>query len=357
VTAISPASPALRLVTPEVLRLGYVPLADAAPLIIADALGLFAEQGLRVALSPERSWAALRDKLAFGGLDAAHMLGPLAIALALGADGIRRRLTVLASLARNGNTLTLSPALAVDGGAADLASRLRQRAEAGMPPPTLAVVYPWSSHNYLLRHALAAGGLDPDREARLVVVPPALVARALAEGEIEGFCAGEPWGSAAEGQGAGRILLGTGAIWPRHPEKVLALAEGVAERDPDLAIAATGAIIAAALWLADPANHPAAAELLRERAFPGLPHAVIARALDPASPAGLSFGETCPHPEEAAWWLGAMRRWGHVPRDADQATALAPWRPDLWQEAARQLGAPAPLPPSLPPFQPEEPFR
>lgn len=352
-----PAAPALVAPESATLRLGYVPLLDAAPLLVADALGLFARRGLRASLAPARSWAALRDRLAFGALDAAHLLGPLAIALALGADGIRRRLTVAASLARNGNTVALSRALAGPGEvtARGLAARLAERAEAGLPPPTLAVVFPWSSHNYLLRHFLASGGVHPDSDARLVVVPPEQCARALAEGAVEGFCAGEPWGSAAEERGAGRVALPTAAIWPDHPEKVLAFAQGLAERDRPRAVAATAAVIEGARWLADPDNRPAAADLLRERAFPDLSREALARALDPErGPALLRFGETCPHRDEAAWWFAAMRRWGHAPRGAAEADALAPWDTELWREAAALARAPAPLPPSTPPHQPEE---
>ena len=233
-------------------RIGFVPLTDAAPLIVADALGLFARHGVTVSLSAEAGWAALRDKLAFGSLDAAHLLGPLAIALATGAGGLRRRLTVTAGLARNGNTVVLSPALAAAIGGFDvpldarrLADALQRRADEGLPPPTLAVVFPFSSHNYLLRHWLAAGGLDPDHDVRLVVVPPPRVARALADGAIEGFCAGEPWGSHAVATGAGRFALATGDIWRDHPEKVLAFREGVAEQDEQAVVSITAAVIEA----------------------------------------------------------------------------------------------------------------
>lgn len=340
--------------TSRPFRIGFVPLTDAAPLIVADALGLFARHGVMVTLSPEAGWAALRDKLAFGSLDAAQLLGPLAIALAVGAGGLRRRLTVTAGLARNGNTVVLSPALAAVIGAADmpldahrLADAIHTRAEEGLPPPTLAVVFPFSSHNYLLRHWLAAGGLDPDHDVRLVVVPPPRVARALADGAIEGFCAGEPWGSHAVASGAGRFALATGDIWPDHPEKVLAFGEGIAAREEDAVIAITAAVIEAALWLDDPANLPAAARLLQDRAFPELPLSTIAAALEgrvAAAPgqaarrlaAPMRFATaTCPQRAEAAAWLAAMRRWGHAA--ADEAEALAPWRSDLWERAAARV--------------------
>lgn len=342
------------------LRIGFVPLTDAAPLVVADALGLFERHGVAVVLSAEAGWAALRDKLSFGALDGAHLLGPLAIALAAGIGGLRRRLTVTAGLARNGNTVVLSAALASAIGGFDapldpqrFAEALHTRAEEGLPPPTIAVVFPFSSHNYLLRHWLAAGGLDPDHDVRLVVVPPPRVARALADGAIEGFCAGEPWGSHAVATGAGRFALATADIWRDHPEKVLAFSEGLAERDEASVLAVTAAVIEAARWLDDPANRAEAARILQERIFPELPRSTVIAALEgrvAAAPgaapitlcAPMRFLDASrPCPEEAAAWLAAMRRWGHAAMT--DAEALAPWRPDLWERAAARL-SPRPKP-------------
>lgn len=334
------------------LRIGFVPLTDAAPLVVADALGLFAEQGVRVALSPERAWAAVRDKLVFGALDGSHLLAPMAVALAAGVGGLRRRLDVTVRLGRNGNLFVLSPTLADAVGSftaplsADaFAAAVQARAEDGLPPPTIAVVFPHSSHNYLLRQWMAEGGLDPDHDVRLVAVPPPQMARALAEGAIEGFCAGEPWGSHAIAQGVGRYALTTGDIWPGHPEKVLAFAEGLAEREPEAVIAATAAVIAAQRWLTDPANRGAAVALLAERAFAGVAPDTIAAAFAGvvggtgqglATP--LSFDpETPPDAATAARWAEAMHRWGHLPTAATEDEVRAPWRPDLWRRAATLL--------------------
>lgn len=344
------------------LRIGYVPLSDAAPLIVADALHLFERHGVQVQLSREHAWAAVRDKLAFGALDGAHLLGPLVLALAAGAGGLRRRLTVAAGLARNGNTVVLSAPLAERVGPfvpplspRSFADALQRRADAGLPPPTLAVVFPHSSHNLLLRHWLASGGLDPDRDVRLVVVPPPRVAEALGQGAIEGFCVGEPWGSHAVAQGVGRFALATGDVWPDHPEKVLAWAEGLDTIRGDEMIAATAAVIEAQQWLEAEENRAAAARLLQERVFPELPLSTIAAALH-----GRVAGSAChlsaplrfaaasrPRREEAAAWLAAMQRWDHLGDGADDA--LACWRPDLWERAAARLGAPpapGPCPPS-----------
>lgn len=331
----------------SILRIGYVPLTDAAPLVVADSLGYFAAAGVKVLLSQERAWATLRDKLAFGALDAAHLLGPMAISLALGAGGLKRRLDITARLGRNGNGVVLSHALAAAVGAftpplpaAAFAAALHARAEDGMPPPTLAVVFPYSSHNYLLRHWLASGGLDPDHDVRLVVVPPPQTARALAEGAIEGFCAGEPWGSHAVAQGAGRFALSTGDIWPDHPEKVLAFAEGLADHEPDAVIAATAAVIAAQRWLLDATNRPAAVALLAERIFPGIAPTTIAASLagNPGAPSIDFDPDTPPTPNTATRWFDEMRRWDHLPAIASVTIARACWRTDLWQRATDHLG-------------------
>ncbi len=370
---VAPPRPALlRTVSHGPVRLSYVALTDAAPLLVADELGMFAAVGLRVSLSAESAWAALRDKLAFGALDAAHVLGPLPIALACGLGGVRRRLSLGAGLGSNGNHLVLSTALAraldavapagVPGAASAaplspgaFARLLRGRAT----PVRLAVVFPFSSHNYLLRHWLSLGGLDPDRDLRLVVVPPAQAVAALENGAVDGFVAGEPWGSHAALRGAGRVVLTSGDVWPGHPEKMLAFAEGWAERDRDRAVALTAAAIGAARWLDDPANRDEAVLILRERMFPALPHEAVALALDGMLPGGAVLPEaarlrfrpaTRPRAAAAAWWLGQMRRWGHLPPGPAPDDALASYDDGLWHAAAARLSPEIEFaPPALPP--------
>ncbi|WP_165982395.1 CmpA/NrtA family ABC transporter substrate-binding protein [Dankookia rubra] len=342
------------------LRLGCVQLTDAAPLLVAEELGLFDAVGLRVSLSVESAWAALRDKLAFGALDAAQLLGPMPIALSAGLDGVKAQVTVSAGLGANGNTLTISRALAAEIGrfprplpAAAFAAVARRRADAGRPV-TLGVVFPYSSHNYLTRWWLASAGLDPDRDLRLVVVPPALCAQRLADGAIDGFCAGEPWGSHAAERGAGTIALSSGDIWPNHPEKVLAFAAGYALRDPESATACTAATIAATRWLDEPENKAEAVHILQRRIFPDLSAGAIGAAFDGTAEgfmqaAPLRFRTaTLPRREQAGWWLRQMRRWGHIPPGIAEATALTPWRQDIWRAAAarlREVEPPAPNPP------------
>lgn len=347
------------------LRIGYVPLSDAAPLLAADELGLFARHGLRVRLHEEGAWAAVRDKIALGALDGAHMLGPMPIALACGLGGVSARLSVGAGIGSNGNTIALSCALAEEAGLdgagtplapAAFAAAVRARAAAGRPPVRLAAVFPFSSHHYLLRHWLALGGLDPDRDLRLTVVAPPRAARALADGEVDGFCAGEPWGSHAARLGAGRVALTTGDVWPNHPEKVLAFREGLPEA---VAVGLTAAVIAAARWLDDPANRGDAASLMHARVFPGLPLDAVRLAFDgrvaaPGGgarplPAALRFRPaTLARPEAAAWWLWQMRRWNHLPASVPAAEALAPFGDAVWRAAACLVGESEPAPVALP---------
>ena len=349
------------------LRIGFVPLTDAAPLLVAEALGFFDHLGLRVKLSAEPGWATLRDRLAFGELDAAHILGPMPIALAAGLGGVRADLVVAAGLGANGNTMTLSADLAEDivGFAMPLqaqafAQTIHARALKGLPKVTLAVVHPYSSHHYLLRHWLAEVGVDPDRDIRLTVVPPPLVAQHLAVGAIDGFCAGEPWGSHAAALGAGRIALSSGNIWPDHPEKLLVFRTDALTSHRENATAITAAVITATRWLEVPENRPEAIRILATRAFPTLARQTIAAALE-GQAAGIALEHplhfrdaSLPRYHEAAWWARAMRRWGHLPRSVPDSTALAPWADDsLWRSAAERVGEPEPLASNPPPRLPE----
>ncbi len=353
----------------DTLRLGYVPLTDAAPLLIAQEKGFFRRQGLAVSLTPAASWASLRDRIAFGLLDGAQMLSPMPIAATLGLGGVQTDLVVGATLGRNGNTITFGDALAgavaaaaeADAGVPAKAARmgralagvLAARRAAGLPVPVLAIVFPFSSHNYLTRHWLAEAGIDPERDVRLVVVPPPQVADALAAGAIDGFCAGEPWGSRAVDLRVGRILLATGDIWANHPEKVLALTAAAA-RDTDRAAAVIAAVIAAGAWLDQPENRAEAAHILA-RALPSVPEEVVGLALNgllqaapdsaPVAAPRLIFsrnGASYPFPAHGAWWLSQMRRWEHVPEGTDETIIDRIWRPELWRRGAALIGEPVP---------------
>lgn len=190
----------------DTLTLGMLPLNDAAPLVVARERGFFAAHGLDVTLHVESSWAGLRDAMQLGLLDGAQMLPLMPLASTLGLDG--RPTPMLSALTLNlgGNAITVSNALYASMQAAGpeamvqapisaraLAAVVRQRRAAGQPALRFASVYPFSSHHYQLRYWLAEGGVDPDRDLELRVVPPPLVAEQLEAGWLDGYCVGEPW--------------------------------------------------------------------------------------------------------------------------------------------------------------------
>ena len=199
----------------------------------------------------------MRDKVAVGALDGGHMLAPLALAMTLGvAGGAPAAMIAPLALNLNGPAVTLSSRLASavgaapDAGGAGAAGGPRRQAE-GASPITLAVVFPQSAqHNYLLRDWLARAGVDPDRDVRLTVAPPARMTELLVGGVVEGFCVTEPWGAAAVAAGAGRLAVRASQLWPRTPDKVFeAVGEAWANAEhPDTVQAMLRALLQAAAW-------------------------------------------------------------------------------------------------------------
>ena len=268
------------------IRIAYVPLTDAAVLVAAAECGFAERRGLTITLAREASWATLRDRLALGHVDAAHVLAPLAVAMTLGlGPGPRLVLEVPFVLNLNGNAITVSTALWHEmgepaGGLAGVQAAFvrvaRDRAAAGRPL-TLATTFPYSTHTYLLRRFFAGAGLDPVSDIALTVIPPPYQARALAEGTVDGFCVGSPWNSVAVFAGAGRIAaLGTDLV-AEAPEKVLAVPAG---RVPEETVATlVAALTEAADWCAQPANRTELAALLAEPRHLGFKASVIERTL------------------------------------------------------------------------------
>jgi NitT/TauT family transport system ATP-binding protein/nitrate/nitrite transport system substrate-binding protein len=335
------------------LRLGFIALNDAAAVIVADAKGLFADEGVDVELSREVSWATVRDKVNVGALDGAHMLAPLALATSIGASGTDRvPLSATFALNLNGPAITVSSRLAGavgdDGTAAGLARLVARRRDEGASPLTFAVVFPFSVHNYLLRDWMARDGIDPDRDVRLAVGPPARMTGLLVDGIVEGFCVTEPWDSAAVAAGVGTIVARSSQLWPRTPDKVFAVTERFAEAEPERLQAVLRALARAAAWLDAPENRPELAAILAQPHYVNADAAVVERSLtEMVFHAG---GANAPVPVHAGWLLGQMLRWGHAPADLDiPAVAARVYRPDLYAEAVASLGlSPPPIPDSLP---------
>jgi len=333
------------------VRFGVLRLADSAPAVVALKRGMFRELGLAVEISVEPSWANIADKLAYGLLDAASMLPPLALAASLGLRGPPSRLWVPMNLSAGGNAIAVSRAAAHD---MRVASALPDALAAGRrfgawlraqrSPPRFAVVHAFSTHNLLLRYWLAVSGLDPDRDISSVVIPPEAVERALATGEIAGFCAGAPWGALAAERGSGQVLLGTSAVWRAHPEKCLAIAAPWAAANPETVRALLRGLLRAQRFCEEAGTRVAA--MLAE---PPLSLAVAAsRASLPGGtvPERIRFqaGYTYfPWRSQAAWFLVQLRRWGWLAPDVDvRHAAQGIYRPDLLADAASDEGLTVP---------------
>lgn len=217
------------------VRIGFVPLADCAPLMAADQLGLFEKHGVQVVLQREVGWATIREKILYHELDAAHAPAGLALSLRFGAHGHTCRSLAPFVFNVNGNAITLSRDLHQRGArdAKSLHQLIRSQPQQLF---TFGVVALWSSHHILLREWLRSGGIHPDRDVRIVMLPPPQMPGSLAAGLLDGYCAGEPYNTAAVIQGTGWCPATSETIAPGHPEKVLLTTEDFAEaRSAELA--------------------------------------------------------------------------------------------------------------------------
>ena len=279
---------------PRPLRLGFLALTDAAPLVAAQELGLFAHHGLRVRLTREAGWATIRDKIIFGELDAAHALAPLLWALQLGLDCAQTEVCTGLVLNLHGNAITLSNRLHAAGVRDAATLRTAALGRRGENKLTFGVVFPFSTHHLLLRQWLQAARLDPARDVRIATVPPAQMFRNLAAGTLDGYCAGEPWGSLAVHRGEGWCPAWSASLAPGHVEKVLAVRADFARRRAPEHAALIAALTQAAAWCDEPQHRARLAELLSAPEYLNLPAAVIAPALLGRFDCGLGRTESVP---------------------------------------------------------------
>jgi NitT/TauT family transport system ATP-binding protein len=333
----------------QILNCGYLPLVDSAPLIIAQALGFAQEEGIALNLLRQPSWAALRDLLALGHLDAAHMLAPMPVAMSLGLSGKQIATDALMMLSINGTVTGVSKAGA---------NRMREQGwsgafldKSGTRDALLAcctgeaalrvgVPFPYSMHRFLFAHWMGAqiGAFE------FVTMPPPLMAQAVADGEIDLFCVGEPWGTVAVETAVAELILPSVEIWNRAPEKVLAVRRDWGEQNARAAGALMRAIHRACAWLDNPDNHGLASGILARSEHLDLPDHAIDRALTgqilPALcrtpievPAFLRFhrgGATVPQREQADWIASAMAQSQSMDFADVLGAARASFRTDLY---------------------------
>jgi len=330
------------------LRLGFVPLTDCAPLVMAQELGLYKKFGLRVELSRELGWATIRDKITHRELDAAHAVAAMPIAATLGLGSIPSDCLTALVLNLNGNAITLSNDLwkrGVRDGKTLREEIIRSRREKTY---TFGVVFPFSSHRHLLRRWFAAQGIDADRDVRIVVVPPPQMVANLKAGNLDGFCVGEPWNSVAVQARAGWIVATSSELDALHPEKVLMVRSDFAAKRSEEHIALVAALLEACEFCDQPENHAQVIETLARPQFVGASADALRHGIEGTIDFGhgleRSVSDFCifhrgganePSGDKAAWALQLVRDSGLCPDPSAISFAFAKkiFRPDIFEKA------------------------
>jgi nitrate/nitrite transport system substrate-binding protein len=350
---------------PEVntLKLGFIALTDSSPLIIAKEKGLFDKYGLTgVDVVKQASWGATRDNLVLGaagnGIDGAHVLTPIAYGLTTGAmtqDKQPVPMKILARLNLQGQAISISNAFADLKVGVD-ASLLKdafakKKAEGAMAK--IAVTFPGGTHDLWMRYWLAAGGIDPNKDVELIVVPPPQMVANMKVGTMDAFCVGEPWNAQLVSQGIGYTALTTSELWANHPEKSLTLRADFADKNPRATQALLMAVMEAQQWADADANKDELADIVSKRAWFNIKKEDILGRLKgdidygngktvATSPNLMKFWRdqaSFPFKSHDTWFLTENQRWGRVNADADIAGLVAKVNgSDLWRTAAKSLG-------------------
>lgn len=299
------------------LRIGFLPITCATPVLVAHQRGLFAKRGLDVELVKVSSFAALRDETISGALDAAHMLAPMPLAMTLGLGTASVPMKVVSNLNVNGTALTLSKKLAG-----------RVKGPADFKGLRLAIPFDYSIHNLLLRYYLAGAGVDPDKDVQLRVIPPPDMLAELSVGEIDGYIVAEPFNQRAVTEGVGYIHALSREIWNGHPCCVLTARASWADRRPETFRRINLALIEAALYAHDEHHRAQIADALAPAGLLNQPAGVIASVLTGDYDDGLGHRhhvpdriDFTPYPSYTAsdWILTQFQRWGYLKGPVDYA--------------------------------------
>lgn len=348
------------------LEIGFIPLTDCAPLVVAKEKGFFAKHGLeQVTLSREPSWKAIYEGIATQRLDAAQMVAGMPLAMSLGMGG-RLPFSVITAmvLSRNGNAITLHKRF-LEQGVRTLEGFKEILHQTPDKVPTLGVVHPASMHNLMLRYWLASGGIDPDRDVSLTVIPPPQMAANLKAGNIDGFCVGEPWNSYAVHEGTGYVIQTDLDLWAGHPEKVLGVREDWSNAYPQTHVAMVKALIEACEYCDDHRNREEILNLICRPEYVGSDPAYTRpgfiepydRGMGLSPEPLLRFNQfyveqaNCPGRAEILWTLTQLARWGITPFPKNWIEFVERGRRlDLFREATRQLELPNDAEPRRQPF-------
>ncbi|WP_438002198.1 CmpA/NrtA family ABC transporter substrate-binding protein [Sorangium sp. So ce185] len=342
--------------TPEVsdLRFGIIALTDCSPLVIAHEKGFFKRYGINSTIVKGASWAAIRDSLSNGDLQATHMLFGMPLASTMGLLGSPKKPMIIPWLLnRNGQAITMKSDLR--GKVAGDPKALQpfvEEAKAKGAPMTFAMTFPPGTHAMWTRYFLGAGGVHPDKDVALVTIPPAQMVANMKVGKMDGFCVGEPWGARAIADQIGYTAVTTQELWKDHPEKVCAFTAEFADKNPKTVKAVLKALHEASAWLDKLDNRPEQADIVSRPTYINCPPELILGRLKGQYDYGdgrkkedkdyMIFSDrgcNYPQPKYALWWLSQFRRWGMVEGRPDyEGVVKQVMRPDLYEEAMKELG-------------------
>jgi nitrate/nitrite transport system substrate-binding protein len=341
------------------VRIGFIPLTDCSSVVMAAVMKFDQKYGIRITPSKEASWAAVRDKLVNGELDAAHVLYGLVYGVQMGIGGPKKDMAILMSLNHNGQAVTLSRKLyekGVKDGAALAALIAREKGEY-----TFAQTFPTGTHAMWLYYWLAAHGIHPFNDVKAIVVPPPQMVANMRVGNMDGFCVGEPWNNRAIVDRIGFTANTTQDIWKDHPEKTLGATAEFVQENPNTARAMTAAIIEAGRWIdASLVNRQKTAEVVADRSYVNTGKDVIVARMLGRYDNGIGrvwddkdymkfYNDghvTFPYLSDGMWFMTQHRRWGLLKEDPDYlAVAKKVNRLDVYRDAAAMAKAPVPKDP------------
>jgi nitrate/nitrite transport system substrate-binding protein len=346
VNATAPESPDMRF--------GMIALTDCSPIVIAHEKGLFKKYGINSTVVKGASWAAIRDSLSNGDIQATHMLTGMPIASTMGLLGSPKKPMVIPwMLNRNGQAITMKKALKGQVAADPKALKpLVDAAKAAGTPMTFAMTFPPGTHAMWMRYFLAAGGINPDKDVALVTVPPPQMVANMKVDKMDGFCVGEPWNARSIADDIGFTAITTQEMWKDHPEKVCAFTEEFAAKNPRTVKAVLKALHEASVWLDVLENRKEQAALVSKPTYINCPpESLLPRLMGEydygdgrktQDPNYMIFSDrNCnyPQPKYAKWWLTQFRRWGMVEGKPDyDGVAKQVMRTDIYEEAMKELG-------------------
>ena len=343
----------------EEVRVGFIPLTDCASVVMASVLGFDKKYGIKITPTKEASWAGVRDKLVNGELDAAHVLYGLVYGVHLGVSGPKKDMAMLMTLNNNGQAITLSKKLS-DKGAVDGPS-LAKLMQTDKREYTFAQTFPTGTHAMWLYYWLAAYGINPMKDAKIITVPPPQMVANMRVGNMDGYCVGEPWGHRAIADGIGITGVTTQDIWKDHPEKILGTTAAWVKKYPNTARALTAAVLEASKWIdASLTNKNKMAETIADKSYVNTSVDVINQRILGRYQNGL--GKTWddpnymkfyndgavnfPYLSDGMWFLTQHKRWGLLKDDIDYlAVAKSINQIDLYKDAATMAKASMPKDP------------